>query len=363
MATSTPELNAFFPLGDLSPQGWLTDFITSQISINKKSIPYSMLYRSYEKLEDEQKTSIKSLLQGKKSDGKNLLDYYISTNKSKFDSENKFIYINGAFSDKLENNVMSKCVTAAADPIANKEYIKFLNNIKPHQIAFLQPYVKLYYGFKLNPSDSFIFVEFPFSQKFDLESIMDPGSNAFLEGSGIKNISNNMQFNLGTKVNAQISISYFFSNMSILTKDIGTGLESFGVKFPYGFSFQKLFANLGIKKEVLKLEYGYQIDESSSEQHGIAKEQCELINRFEKTSFLLNKVGHNFKFTKEGSVEISVNYYNMIESNLESANTVVIPSPDNSGNARIIKSLLEEAPAIGGLLKEYNELKKNIRTS
>lgn len=359
MAVNTPELNAFFPLGDLSPQGWLTDFITSQISINKKSVIYSMLYRSYEKLDDEQKTSIKSILQGKKSDGKNLLDYYISTNKSKFDSENKFIYVNGAFSDKLENNVMSKCVSAAADPTANKEYIKFLNSIKPYQLAFLQPYVKLYYGFKFDPADPFIFEEFPFSQKFDLESIMDPGSNAFLEGSGIKNISNNMQFNLGTKVNAQISISYFFSNMSILTKDIKTGLEeSFGVNYPYGFSFQKLFANLGIKKEVLKLEYGYQVDETLTEQHGMTKNQCELINRFEKTSILLNKVGHNFRFTKEGSVEITVNYYNMIESNLESANTVMVPSPDNSGNARIIKSLLEEAPAVGGLLKDYYDLKK-----
>ena len=62
----------------------------------------------------------------------------------------------------------------------------------------------------------------------------------------------------------------------------------------------------------------------------------------------------HFKFTKEGSVEITVNYYNMIEAQLFSGNNVAIPSKDNT---KILTKLAGQSPVVIDLLDEYEVLK------
>lgn len=348
------DLNLFFPLYDLSPQGWLNDFVSSQLPRDKDGVAYSMIYKDYDFCKDETKTAIRTALE-KQSE---LFDSYKQLNQTP--KKYKFFYINGRYADKLENNILVK----TGNDTSMKKYLLTMNNIKPYQLAFFQPYMKLYYGWKEPGKEKkdYTWIEFPFSQKFDLENILNPLDNSFLEGSGIKSISNNQQFNVGIKVNAEISISYFFSSMGVLTREI----ENTGYEMPFGFSFQKVFAFLGIENESLKLEYGYQIDPTLYDEHKIDAGICDLINRREKKEFLLLKTGHNFSFTKEGNVEITVNYKNRFEADKYKENNILLPSKQNPSNITIFtkgdvseaNSLIEE---IEKLQKEEKSLNENIK--
>lgn len=347
--SATKDLNLFFPLYDLSPQGWLNDFISSQLPRDKDGIAYSMLYRNYDYCKDETKTAIRTALEKQSSD---LFLTYKERNKVPDDF--KFFYINGRYADKLENNILVK----TGNEVSLKKYLLTMNNIKPFQLAFFQPYMKLYYGWKepgKNQKD-YTWIEFPFTQKFDLDTILNPLDNSFLEGSGIKSINNSQQFNVGIKVNAEISISYFFSNMGVLTREI----NNTGYEMPYGFSFQKVFAFLGIENESLKLEYGYQIDPTLYNDHKIDPGICDLINRREKREFLLLKSGHNFSFTKEGNVEITVNYKNRFEGEKYKENNILLPSKQNPSNITIFTrdDVTEAASLIETIEKLHDEEKE-----
>lgn len=338
------DLNLFFPLYELSPQGWLNDFISSQVTRDKDGIAYSMLYKDYDYCKSDVKTAIKTALD-KKND--KIFKEYSESNSSQ-KNPNKFFYVNGAYADKLENNILVKADAGASF----KDYVLKLNSIKPFQLAFFQPYMKLYYGWKKPEETNYQWIEFPFSQKFDLDTILNPADNSFLEGSGIKSISNSQQFNVGIKVNAELTISYFFSNMSILTQKRDTGYE-----MPYGFSFTKVMSNLGVDVESLKLEYGYQIDPNLFSEHQINPALCELINQKEKKEFLLLKTSHNFSFSKEGNVEITVNYKNRFEGDKYRENTVCLPSKSNPANVRIFDKTDVSNAGIDSLMVRIEELK------
>ncbi|WP_339939689.1 hypothetical protein, partial [Undibacterium luofuense] len=79
-----------------------------------------------------------------------------------------------------------------------------------------------------------------------------------------------------------------------------------------------------------------------------------MINQREVHTYLLNKVSHNFKFNKEGSVDISVTYYNMFSTNFKSDNTIIIPKM----NDPIINEIEANAAGVKTLLEEYHDLKE-----
>jgi len=350
---NTEEFNLFFPFNELNPEGWLNDFITPQIMRNKESVAYSLLYNDFSKIIDNSAEPIKTILEKEK-----LFEAFLNANKNKFKNEEKFVFLNGKYSDILENNISTGHL-AASNRDDLKDYILFMNGIKPFQMAFIQPYVKLYYGWKDNPknkNEQFKFVEFPFSQYFELDKILS-NPNAFMEGSGIKNVTNDIQFNLGTKKNCNISISYFFSNMNILTRKIP--MKEGEPEPKYGFSFMKLFSNIGIKKEVLKLEYGYYVDPGLEHQHQIPLKICNYINTREVKKFGLLKTSHNFKFNKEGGVDISVTYVNLAEAFLDSDNNITIPA-DSSSNKQLINELKAKSAGAVTLLSEYNQNKLKL---
>lgn len=334
---NTKELNLFFPLNDLDPMGWLNDFITPQIMEDKESIAYSMFYRDYDTITNaETKNKIKSFLTTAESkDGeKFLFNNFLSANTRKFVNEKDFIFINGKYSDILENNISSRKLSLGPESDM-KKYVLFMNNIKPHQMAFFQPYVRLYYGWKDDPKnkkEKFKFIEFPFSQYFELDKILE-NNNSFLEGSGIQNVSIDTQFTIGTKRNCRISIDYFFGNMNVLTRKLDA---PDGENPKYGFSFMKTFSNMGIKKEVLQLEYGYYVDPTLEDQHGIPSEICSLINRREVRKFGILKTSHRFSFNKEGGIKISVDYVNLAEAYLNSDNNVMIPTAESLANVNTL---------------------------
>lgn len=354
--------NIFFPLNELNPQGWLNDFITPQLMSDKNSLEYNVVYKDFTFMGDDNEQKLRSIFQDKKTfNNQPLFDSYRNRTAKRQAEEEKFIYINGKYADILENIVTSKTGVAKGNEREAIDLLMFLNSVKPYQLAFFQPYIKLYYGWKDDPKnkkEQFKFIEFPFSQKFELESILS-NPNAFLEGSGIKNLSNDIQFNLGTKRNSKISINYYFSNMNILTRDRTKDILE-PEKPKYGFSFTKLFSNLGIKKEILKVEYGYYVDPRLENQHNIPSRICEMINEREKKIFGILKTSHNFKFDKEGGLEISVSYVSLADASLESDNSVALPSPERSVNNRIISEAEAEAAGTKKLLQEYHQLKSDL---
>lgn len=352
MSTNNEDLNLFYPIGELSPQGWLNDFILPQVMKNKEGAPYCLFYRNYDFLSPDTKRVIDPIFNGVLPAPN--LETYKSINKSKFSLDEKFIYLNGRYADKLENFSITRSVNKKSKGVPPKDYIKFLNSVKPYQLAFFQPYMRMYYGFKKEEKEAdWTFIEFPFSQKFDLDSILQ-NPNAFLEGSGIKSVTNNSQLTIGTGVNSQINVSFFFSNMNVLTRELETNLSP-----PYGFSFQKIFANfISSKNEILKLEYGYRVDPALGKEHNIPENICDMINNREQHSFLLNKVSHNFKFNKEGSLEISVTYYNMFDSKLKAPNVISIPTMKDP----IINMVEAKSAGAIQLITEYYELKNKEKT-
>lgn len=360
--SNTQELNLFFPINELNPIGWLNDFITPQIMKDKDSIVYSMLYKDYDLVKDETKNSIKQVIeQAGTSDQseKRLFQNFIEANKRKFKNEDNFLFINARYSDILENNVSSRRLSNGTES-DSKKYLLFMNNIKPYQIAFLQPYVRLYYGWKDNPKDKnekFQYIEFPFSQYFELDKILETPSS-FMEGSGIKNVNVDTQFTIGTKRNCRISIEYYFSSINILTRELEPPP---GKKPKYGFSFMKLFSHSGIKKELLQLEYGYHIDPKLENQHGIPPDICSLINQREVKKFNILKTAFRFSFKKEGGVTIGVDYTNLHEASLSSDNDVVIPSASRMANIPTLNEFfVKRSQGALNLLVNYKDLKKQL---
>lgn len=361
--SNTQELNLFFPLNHLNPMGWLNDFVTPQIMKDKNSIVYSMLYKNYENsMKQEVKDKIKEILEkteSKSEDEKSLFSNYITTNTKKFEAEKEFLYINGGYSDILENNISTRNL-ADGEETDTRKYLEFMNTIQPYQMAFFQPYMRLFYGWKDDPknkNEKFQFIEFPFSQYFDLDTILS-APNAFMEGSGVKNINVETQFTIGTKRNSKISINYYFSNMNILTRKLEPPP---GTNPKYGFSFMKLFSNIGIKKELIVLEYGYHVDPQLTSQHGIPEEICVLINSRETKKFGILKTGHNFKFNKEGGVEISVNYVNLAEAFLQSDNNIMIPTAEKFASAGIInRNVFKRSPGALQLVNQYKQQKEKL---
>jgi len=356
--SSTKDLNLFFPFFELNPQGWLNDFISPQISRDKDGIAYSMIYKDFDFCSKDTQNAIEKSLS--KIDGLNT-EFKNLNNSST--APTKLFYVNGKYADKLESNVLVKSDTDNS----TKNYVLTLNSIKPFQMAFFQPYMKLYYGYRKSKEQKYKWIEFPFSQKFDLDTILNPNDNSFLEGSGIKSVTNDQKFSVGIKVQAEITISYFFSNMSILTRDLAKQYNLDDM--PYGFSFQKVMSNLGIDFESLKLEYGYYIDPSLSSEHQISPEICNVINEKEKKEFLLLKTSHNFSFSKEGNVEISVNYKNGFEAAKYKNNDISTPAKSNPANKRIFdKSEVADAEVekLLDLIEELTEkekiLDKQIKT-
>ena len=76
--------------------------------------------------------------------------------------------------------------------------------------------------------------------------------------------------------------------------------------------------------------------------------------------FGLHKTGHNFKFNKEGGIEVSVNYISLAESYLEANTSVSIPSGEINANSRIINKVEAESAGALDLLEQFKTTKKEL---
>ena len=231
-----------------------------------------------------------------------------------------------------------------------------MSTIKPHQAAFLQSYMKLSYGFRKTKDEPFKFIDFPFTQKFDLDFILN-NKTARSEGSGITSVRVSNKFNLATQVNSEINITYTFGSMKVLTSErtidgkvLATGQQN--KDFPYGFSFMKLTENFSIEKEALKIEYGRKVAEGFDR-----PDLKDIIEKKEKKEYLLSKFSQNFKFDQKGIITLSVSYYNFHDAALYSQNNIAVPSVENKKNI----TDLQLSDSYKVMLNEYEQVNSQVK--
>lgn len=340
------QFNIFFPNKNLNPQGWLTDFITPYIvrSDKNRSEEASIFY-------DKQFTQQAENTLKKAFNDEQQFNVFKKIRSNV--EEDKLICLNGNHLDILD--VDKSLLTS---PKETQKYLQFMTSAKPYELAFLQNYMILSYGVKKKKSDKdYTFYEFPFTQIFDQDFILDDNKSGFprAEGIGIKSINVSNEFNFVTHVNSKVTINFFFGNLKLLTREIkenGSKADSEKTNrevFPFGFNFMKLFANFDLSREIIKLEYGKKVSDGFLE-YVKDPELKDIIEKREKKVLYLNKINHNFTFQSDGKIELSVTYLDVGRARFLRPNTVYIPCDEKKING------YEDYKKILKLYKEQKDL-------
>ena len=344
------QINVYFPINNLNPQGWVSEFITPVIKRTGKtrSDEANLFYDKFPNKKNADK--LKKFMTN---------DEYLEflTSRSSIDDK-KLSFLNGNFLDLLEVDATYK-----GNELTDQElslYTNFMSTIKPYQAAYLQSYMKLQYGYRNNKKENFTFIDFPFTQFFDLQSILSPGKPR-AEGCGISSVSVENQFNLGTQINSSIQISFTFGSMKLLTQEIDENRNPVEKKenlkkYPYGFSFMKLVSNMDNNLEVIRLEYGRKANPALNTTVEGGLSISDILEKKEKKVYLLSKVGHDFSFNENGVISLGVRYLNFHDVNMLSPNNVAVPSPTKENIQKL--NLIED---YGNIFLSYKSLQDNIK--
>lgn len=349
--SSSSKLNVYFPINNLNPQGWVSEFITPvlQRTGNRRSDEANLFYDKY--LNKKNSQALQKLLTP---------DEYLEFLAARGSiNEEKTCFLNGNYLDLLEVDSSYKGDALSEKELA--EYISFMSTIKPYQAAYLQPYIKLQYGYRTNKKEEFKYIDFPFTQNFDLPFILSSG-NPRSEGCGINSINVESQLNIATHINSNVTISFMFSSMKLLTQEINAERIPVEKKeniktYPYGFSFMKLATNLDNSLEVIRLEYGKKASNELNNTVVGNSNIKDIIERKEKKVYLLGKTSHNFSFDEKGVITLQVNYLNFHDINMLSPNNVGVPSP-TAENVQQLKLVRD----YGNMFSSYKKLQSEVAT-
>lgn len=350
------KLNVYFPINNLNPQGWISEFITPVLvktGRNRDSLSHLFYNSEFNESDSSQTDLLKSVKSAFNSDD-TYKKFIAERARVGRENEEKMIFLNGNHLDLMEVDETLKGPQVSDAEL--EKYIKFMTTAKPYELAFLQPYMKLSYGHRESSKQEFTWIDFPFTQKYDLDYILSEKVHGRAEGSGITNVSVENKFNLATQINSQVSISYMFGSMKILTQELnGNGTKANGKSdLPYGFNFTKLIANLDFTKEAIKLEYGRKVADGFEKISG-NRDIKSIIEKREKKVVLLSKFKHSFKFDNKGVITLTVDYYNFHDTSMFSANNVSIPAytPINVQKLNLKRDY-------GDMLEKYSNGKKEI---
>jgi hypothetical protein len=350
------KLNVFFPIANLNPQGWISEFITPVLIKTDKNrdILSNLFYNSTFEESDPIQRELLGNLRAAFGSGDSYTKFINERAKVGRENEEKMAFLNGNLLDLFEVDETLKGPQVTDEEL--QKYIKFMTTAKPYELSFLQPYLKLSYGYRENGKQEFTWIDFPFTQKYDLDYILSERTHGRVEGSGITNVTVENKFNLATQINSQANISYTFGSMKILTQELNSnGTKAEGKSdLPYGFSFTKLIANLNFTKEAIRLEYGKKVSDGLEKISG-NQEIKSIIERREKKVILLSKFRHSFKFDNNGVITLTGEYYNFHDASMYSVNNISIPSytPRNIQKLNLKKDY-------GDMLVKYNVLKNEI---
>jgi hypothetical protein len=354
MPNPNPKLNVYFPINNLNPQGWISEFITAVI--NRSSIKRDPLANLFY---DESLDSISETLSRKTILGTKGAKEYKSVRARNEDP--KLIFINGKYLDIFEVDSSIRDSTASKEEL--RVYTEFLSRAKPYQLAFLQPYIKLSYGWRDNPKDEFQFYDFPFTQAYNSEASLLSSTNGGLEnisrvdGTGIVSLDVENEYSIGVPIRSTVKIDFVFGSMKELTRE--REISGFYKNPPKDFSLMKILSYMDNSKEVIKLEYGRKVMPGFIEVAGIEnpKNLIDILNRKEKKTIFLSKSRNSFSFDDKGVIRIGVEYYNFSSTTINEPNCVTIPA-DNNMNQAYLK-LPEEKYK---LLKNFRNLENKSKS-
>jgi hypothetical protein len=333
------KISPFFPDKNLNPQGWVTDFITSRLFRvgSQRSDLANLIYD--EKLTKETVTSFKL----------EKLQTEIESGRAKSIKDKSF-YLNPLYYDAVERNtaISAKVVE---DEKALRDYYRYMINIKPNELSSFVPYVRLKFGYKQPNEKTFKEAEVPFVQnlKTEVASILaDKFSRG--QGAGIKSVSADRSFpGLGLTLNINVSITYFFSSISLVTNKISNAF----IPEDQNFTYSKLFSFLPSKKQKLFLEYGYHANPEDTNLRFAGSGRTAIstikdIIKAETKRIPLIYKSHKLDIGEDGTITVTANYLAEAEAQYYQKNDISAPSID------YISSIKNES--LRSVFKNYAEL-------
>tara|TARA_Y100001972_G_scaffold47_1_gene66 strand:- start:2784 stop:5555 length:2772 start_codon:yes stop_codon:yes gene_type:complete len=206
-----------------------------------------------------------------------------------------------------------------------KEHIKFMQTIKPHQLAAMSPYARFYVVDSTNLKKSTFkktAIPISFSKSFDLDFFLkNRKSTARGEGAGIISINANRIYNItGDYDPITLNAQFFFSSYEVLINkpaiEQGTlsGLSYGGNNFGAFTGFFNKVQNITYKELIkrstefrLVLEYGWTYSDGVSDDI-LSRKEKEIIDKFEKVYYKITPITHKINFNQDGSFTLNVEY-------------------------------------------------------
>lgn len=305
------KLDPFFPDKNLNPQGWVTDFITSRLNRT-----------------GEQRSDLANLIYDESLTDETVANFNLQQQRDEINAvrkrnpKDKSIFLNPSCYDAVERNI-----SISSKPVENtkdmRDYYQYMINVKTNELSSFVPYVRMKFGYKKAKEKTFTEVEVPFVQnlKTEVASILaDKFSRG--QGAGIESVSAARSFpGLGLTLNVEVTVNYFFSSISTITKQITNNY----IPKELNFTYSKLLSFLPSTKQKLVLEYGYGINPSDS---NVKYSKIGDIIQAETKRIPLAYKSHQLNIEENGTVKVSVKYLAYTEAQLFQKNDVTTPGLD-----------------------------------
>ena len=360
-------MQIFLP-SQLSPQGWLSDVLLPQLYAAGAQAT-ALRQKLYLDGEDFESTKIVNL-------HPSLSNQLIKDKMQKVNSTNQ---------KKIAAQKLSLTI--------KKQYLHVWRNMKPHQLAALQPYIRIYKITKPNrnkkaswkdATKSEIIFE-PFTDisrltatdkkttkstfygygSFDTEENILKNKFERAAGAGIMDLSVKRDFpvwGLGNSFYADIN--FFFASFGVFTKGHPVRTTLAGDPLTKADDYVTLIKpNLDSEIESLVLEYGYSTNPHLSADFwgpGITKAMIESFIEQEKKVFHVKWTKHDISFTETGEVKLGVKYIGMPAARIYARSE---PKKESNifkpYNLNIIKKSTKDKKVINEF-KQIDELKKEL---
>ena len=352
--------NIFYP-EKLSPQGFLTDFITAQIHSN--AAPFPELKQIIYQNDFLSKVNNKLVFLHPKDDKDLLVKDIPKTMKDSGDSDGWW------------------------NEYKRRRYINFLNTMTPAQQAVLVPYIRIFVKQFIREKSVKRFVktrEIVFNQDYRIPNAASPANAGAGRGNaGITRLQVDRDFQYyGVDNKLTVSIDYIFDSYDTFANGMqvdnvfgtaastiqGAGFSLFGQDQGSGYInlIKKGVENTdgGVIEEVLYLQYGYKFPETLSEEI-VPAETRKIFEEQEKKELVIVCYKHDFRFSETGEVVLNVSYYAYPDHSLfsrseEKTNDVFLIT-----NQSVIDEIIDTPPPalnIGNFLEmtEIDQLNERI---
>ena len=327
--------NIFFP-ENLSPQGFITDFLTAQMH---------------------------------SPDFKKIREFLENGDDLSKQTEGRLIFMSPHSKNEFEKKILQTTPKVSTgnpryDALKMRKYVDFLTRMKPAQIAALVPYIRLYVTYTASSKASSVSVEktigkrqIKFSQPHRLKD-QNPvllgvankgGSNA---GIANLNVSRDFQY-YGTTNRYSVDMSFFFDSFATFANgsehagvpSLSFILSQFGI--PQGSDYISLIKKGSYKsgkfiiREYLTLEYGYKFPDDISGEL-VDPLMKKWFEEEEKKELRLTCHKHDFRFSEKGEVVLNVSYTAAPEAAMASRSEEKRNDPFSISKASVLEEIFDE---------------------